>query len=246
MNILLVADIHGNYPALEAVADHFAGVSFDLVINGGDTVVYGPFPNETIDWLREKKALSILGNTDRLVAGLLQGRSFAKPSKPDKRIMYGWTAAELSAINRDWLTGLPEEASIRCPELTPTAGRTDRLGIFHGSPDDPDEFLFAATPEHRFAELAAASAYPLITIGHSHSPFHKIIGGVHFVNPGSTGRMFDTNPAAACATIEVLAGSIRVELHRIAYPVETVVAELRRLRLPPIYEQMYRQGRKLN
>lgn len=246
MKILLVADIHGNYPALKAVADHFADISFDLIINGGDTVVYGPFPNETIDWLRKAGARSILGNTDRLVVGLLQGRSFAKPSKPDKRIMYGWTAAELSSLNRDWLVGLPDKTSIRCPELTGIAGRSDHLGIFHGSPADPDEFLFAATPDRRFAQLAAIVPYPLITIGHSHSQFHKIIDGVHFVNPGSTGRMFDGNPAAACATIDVEAGKIRVELHRIAYPVETVVAELRRLRLPRIYEQMYHQGRKLN
>lgn len=246
MKILLISDIHGNYPALKAVADRFTGVAFDLIINGGDTLVYGPFPNETIDWLREKKARSILGNTDRLVLGLLQGRSFAKPSKPDKRIMYGWTAAELSPANREWLAGLPEKATIRCPELTGGAGRDDRLGVFHGSPADPDELLFAATPDRRFAELAGATPYPLITTGHSHSPFHKIIGGVHFINPGSTGRMFDGNPAAACATIELLPTTIHVELHRIAYPVETVVAELRRLRLPPIYRQMYRLGRKLN
>ncbi|MEE4314738.1 MAG: metallophosphoesterase family protein [Desulfofustis sp.] len=246
MKILLVADIHGNYPALKAVADHFADVSFDLIINNGDTIVYGPFPNETIDWLRKTGTRSILGNTDRLVVGLLHGRSFVKPSKPDKRIMYGWTAAELSTTNRAWLAGLPEKTSVRCPGLNGTGGRNDHLGVFHGSPADPDEFLFATTPDRRFAQLAATVPYPLITIGHSHSPFHKFIDGVHFVNPGSTGRMFDGNPDAACATIDVEAGTIRVELHRIAYPVETVVAELRRLRLPQIYQQMYRQGRKLN
>ncbi|MBE0583097.1 MAG: metallophosphoesterase family protein, partial [Desulfofustis sp.] len=103
MHILLVSDIHGNYPALKAVADYF-DASFDLVINGGDATVYGPFPNETIDWLRHHQARSILGNTDRLVVGLLRGQTFAKPAKPDKRIMYGWTAAELSATNRAWLT----------------------------------------------------------------------------------------------------------------------------------------------
>ena len=55
MRILLVSDIHANFVALEAVASLFPPQNFDLVLNGGDSLVYGPFPNETIDWLRTQK-----------------------------------------------------------------------------------------------------------------------------------------------------------------------------------------------
>lgn len=245
MHILLVSDIHGNWPALKAVAAYFPE-PFDLVINGGDTTVYGPFPNETIDWLRAANARSILGNTDRLVAGLLCGRTFKKPSNPDKRIMYGWTAAELTDENRAWLLDLPVSTTVCCPGL---GGKNDRpitIGVFHGSPADPDEFLFATTPDCRFRELAAGTAHELVTVGHSHSPFHKIIDGIHFVNPGSTGRMFDGLPHAACAVIDIDDATIQVTLHRIDYPVEETVAQIKRLHLPPIYEEMYRLGRKMN
>ncbi len=244
MKILLVSDIHGNYPALRAVEAAFPG-PFDLVINGGDTTVYAPFPNQTIDWLRERNTLSILGNTDRLVAGLLRGKSFRKPRKADKRIMYGWTAAELSDENRRWLLQQPDHRVIPLPV---EAGKKSpgTLGIYHGSPADPDEFLFATTPLCRFRELAATVSHTLVTIGHSHSPFHKVVDGVHFVNPGSTGRMFDGKKSAACAVIELKHGEISVHLHRIDYPVEAVIEELKRLHLPSVYQEMFRLGRKLN
>ena len=47
MKILLLSDIHANYPALEAVADYAPPASYDLICNCGDTTVYAPFPNET-------------------------------------------------------------------------------------------------------------------------------------------------------------------------------------------------------
>ena len=103
MRILLISDIHANFVALEAIAKRFRPQSFDLILNGGDTLVYGPFPNQTIDWLRSNRALSILGNTDRHIITLLKGGSFKKPRKAEKRIMYGWTAAELNNDNRRWL-----------------------------------------------------------------------------------------------------------------------------------------------
>ena len=57
---------------LEAVAARFPPQNFDLILNGGDSLVYGPFPNQTIDWLRTHGALSILGNTDRHVITLVK------------------------------------------------------------------------------------------------------------------------------------------------------------------------------
>ena len=244
MRILYVSDIHGNYPALRAVASYFTE-PFDCILNGGDTTVYGPFPNETITWLRRNKVRSILGNTDRHIITLLNGGTFKKPRKPDKRIMYGWTAAELTRENRQWLCDQP---LYRTFELNPPTTRkvSYSVGMYHGSPEDPDEFLFAATPLCRFRELAARFNHAIVTVGHSHSPFHKEVDGVNFINPGSTGRMFDGSPKASCAVITLRNGLIDVRHYRIKYPVQEVVEELARLRLPEIYQEMYLRGRKLN
>jgi len=244
MRILLLSDIHGNYPALKAVTDYFIE-PFDLILNGGDTTVYAPFPNQTINWLQTHEVPSILGNTDRHVITLLNGSTFKKPGKPEKRIMYGITASDLTTANCQWLTGLPQSRTIVCSPGTKT-GKPSTLGMFHGSPDDPDEFLFPDTSIKRFRELAARTSHAIITIGHSHTPFHRLVNDVHFINPGSVGRMFDGDARASCAVVELKNNDIMVSHYRISYPVEEVTAELKRLRLPAIYREMYRRGRKLN
>ncbi len=189
---------------------------------------------------------SILGNTDNQVITLLNGKTFKKPGKAEKRIMYGATAVELSAVNRQWLTNLPESRRFTFDAGFSGSGSPLSLGMFHGSPADPDEFLFPDTPVERFKELADETEHHLITVGHSHAPFHKQVNGVHFINPGSVGRMFDGSPHASCAVIELKDSMVAVSHYRIAYPVNEVIAELARLRLPPIYQEMYRLGRKLN
>ncbi len=243
--ILLLADIHGNYPALTAVGRHFAGESFAHIIHCGDALVYAPFANETINWLAAQGAITILGNTDRKVKKLLTGKSFNKPRQADKRLMYSSTADSLSAANRAILLSWRKSARLQLP---PGGGGQVgiTIGIFHGSPTDPEEFLFADTPAERFRHLAASADCDIVVTGHSHSPYHLIHRGVHFVNPGSVGRMFDGDPRASCAILTISGTAISVALYRIAYDIAATVAALQLAGLPAIYGQMFKSGRKLN
>jgi predicted phosphodiesterase len=245
MNILLLSDIHGNYPALTAIEAFFVGEHFDHIVNCGDSLVYAPFPGETLNWLERYRAISILGNTDKKIIRLLQGKPLRKPAREDKRIMYTSTAAQLDAAARRHLLSLPISLSLRVFQPT-TARDTYTIGIFHGSPDEPHEFLFADTPEERFQELAGHCDCQVVVTGHSHSPYHKIIAGIHFINPGSAGRMFDGDPRLSCAVLRLTAGVVEVEHFRIPYDIEEVVRALIDRRLPEIYVRMYREGRKLN
>ena len=238
MRILLVSDIHGNYPALRAVAAHADADSCDLIINTGDSTVYAPFANQTLDWLQEHNAVSILGNTDIKVKKLLKGKSFKKPSKPEKRIMYTSTAEVLSKRNRKYLLQLKKKKII--------SAHGYRLGLFHGSPEKPDEFLFDFTRDARFQELAENTDCDIIITGHSHTPYYKEINGVHFINPGSAGRMFDGNPQVSYAILRLKKNSITVQHYRCSYAIEDVVQELKAQQLPEIYAEMYRVGKKLN
>ncbi len=238
MRILLLSDLHGNFPALAAIAARFPPTTFDLICNCGDSTVYAPFANEVLDWLQEHRVRTIRGNTDRKVVRLLQGRSFKKPRKPDKRIMYEHTARILAPANRDYLCSLKKKSIF-------TAGR-HRIGLFHGSPADPDEFLFPDTPEARLAELATQAACTIIVTGHSHMPYHRQVRGVHFINPGSAGRMFDGDPRASHAILTLTDSGLQVHHYRTPYDIDQLVSRLQREGLPSIYQTMYRQGRKLN
>ncbi len=238
MKILLLSDIHGNFPSLQAIADRLKTGRYDLIINSGDSTVYAPFPNQVLDWLKEHNVISIAGNTDRKVKKLLRGKNFKKPSKQEKRVMYTTTASTLSRDNRAWLQKLKKKKYLEI------GGK--KIGIFHGSPAHADEFLFPDTPESRFAELGKACPADIVIIGHSHTPFYKSINDTLFINPGSVGRMFDGDPRASCAELIIEPDDIAVLHHRIPYPVEDVVQELERQGLPEIYGTMYRVGKKLN
>ncbi len=236
--ILLLSDIHGNFPALKATADFFHDTSFTTICNCGDSLVYAPFPNETLRWLQRHHVRSILGNTDRKVKKLLKGKDFSKPRKAEKRIMYTWTAKQLDKAARKYLLSLKKTLHFTL------SGHS--IGLFHGSPEHPNEFLFPETSSARFTQLADSCPCSIIITGHSHSPFHKIIGSTHFINPGSVGRMFDSNPAASCAVLELDKTEIKVSHYRIGYPVQQTVAALQHHSLPTIYQTMYLLGKKLN
>ena len=238
-NLLLLGDIHANYPALKAIANYIQPERFDWIINTGDFTVYSTFPNETIQWFRERKrTICILGNTDRKILKILKGQKLKKPKKEEKRVMYFWTSETLLPENIAYLKSLPEQTDF-------TAGDF-RIGVFHGTRDDPDEELFPSAPERRFRQLARDSVYQVQIMGHSHVPYYKIVDGIHFINPGSVGRMFDRDPRASFATLKIASAKIAVEHFRIPYAVEAVIADLKNQNLPDIYAKMFRVGKKLN
>ena len=236
----MLGDIHANYPALKAISKYMRPNRFDWIVNAGDFTVYSTFPNETIKWFRKrkKKAICILGNTDRRILRILKGKKLKRPKKEEKRVMYFWTSEILHHKNIAYLKSLPKRTDFMVEKI--------RFGLFHGTLDDPDEELVPAAPESRFKELAKNSPYQVQIMGHSHLPYYKIVDGIYFINPGSVGRMFDSDPRASFAVIEVSSGKLAVKHFRIPYPVETVVKSLKKNSLPNIYTEMFRVGKKLN
>ena len=152
--------------------------------------------------------------------------------------MYTSTAAMLSAQNIEFLLALKKKKLLNLDQTS--------IGLFHGSPADHDEFLFAETREERFLELAQETSCQVVITGHSHSPYHKFVGGVHFINPGSVGRMFDGRPEASYAVLELVQGTVTVTHYRCPYDVEAVVRALQEHQLPPIYGEMFRTATKRN
>jgi putative phosphoesterase len=237
--ILIVGDIHGNYPALKAIEKYIRPDRFDRIVNTGDFTVYSTFPNQTIQWFRKRKtAVCIVGNTDIRVLKLLKGKILKRPKKEEKRVMYFWTAENLLPENVDYLKSLPKRTNFTLSNV--------RIGVFHGTFGSANETLFPWDPESRFRELAKNSPCRVHLMGHSHVPFYKIVAGVHFINPGSAGRMFDGDARTSFAVLKIHSGKVGVEHFRIPYSMGKVVRGLKKNRLPDIYARMYREGKKLN
>lgn len=239
MRVTLVADVHANLPALEAVLEHARHFEPQGLWNAGDWIGYGAFPEDVVRLLRRDGAMSIAGDFDhRVLAFPDQRDAWRKSERHQKWIAYQWAWEHLSEDSREYLAGLPTSRRLR------VSGR-DVL-LVHGSPARLTEHLYPDTPRERLEELAETARADLVVCGHSHRPFARQVAGTWFVNPGSVGRQDDGDPRASYATLELEPTRLRVFHHRVPYDLERTVEALREHRLPRAFEDMMRQGHKLS
>lgn len=213
LQIALLADVHGNLPALEAVLTHARKKGFDRLWYLGDFLGYVPFPNEVIDSLRAEKAVCILGNYDQKVLDFARKKKKWKKSKASiKYAAFKWNHKYLSENNRRFLQALPSTHRKRCHGM--------EVQLVHGSPLLATEPLTPATPLVRLRELAAATTANLIVSGHSHTAFRRKAGSAVFVNPGSVGRPGGGDPRAAYMRLTLSQGVIKTRQERVDYDIE--------------------------
>ncbi len=122
MRYLIVSDLHGNWPALEAVLKEARG--YDQVLFLGDAVGYYPDVNRVLDWLRSVNAKGVMGNHD---IWLLEIKAM-QIEGPVLEIL-SWQAERITPENREYLSQLPWTAEVEGALLV------------HGSPLDPLAYL---------------------------------------------------------------------------------------------------------
>ena len=233
MRIAVLSDIHANLPALEAVAADLPPVDETWVL--GDTVGYGPQPNEVIATLQAMGARSVMGNHDGAAIGSVDPAYF----NTDARAAIEWTAGVLDANARSYIASLPEV-------------RADgELTAVHGSPRDP-MWEYITGPAIAAANLEAYETR-LCLFGHTHLPVvfratdrdvDATIGlpgtatrlGTEraMLNPGSVGQPRDGLRDAAYAVLE-LNGSPdhdSFEFRRVAYDIDRTQRLMREAGLP--------------
>jgi putative phosphoesterase len=209
VRVLVVSDIHGNWPALEAVV----AVPHDSVVCLGDIVGYGPQPGECLRWLRANGAEIVQGNHDRALADDVPPRC-----RPD----FEWLAAAAAGIARQQLDD-EEKGFLRAlPQTRRLVLDGRQVLMAHATPVDPFYSYLAPDPEE-WREAVAGIDADVVLIGHTHLPFHFEFEGVHVLNPGSVGQPKDGDPRAAYAVIEE--GIPRLE--RRTYTIERTVEGLR-------------------
>lgn len=217
MRIAIVADVHGNLTAFEAVVTDIGRRAPDLVVQGGDLALMGPRPAEVIDRVRELGWPGVVGNTDELLwrpEGHERQRERAPQLAPLLSLLFGPFAADtserLGEERIEWLKALPTEH------------REGELCLVHARPGD---LWRAPMPEATDDELHAAYdelQARQVVFGHIHRQFARAVGGLTVANTGSVGMPWDGDPRAAYLLIDD--GS--TELIRVEYDVEAEIAAL--------------------
>ncbi|CAG7625448.1 hypothetical protein PAESOLCIP111_02726 [Paenibacillus solanacearum] len=246
-NIAIISDIHGNIPALEAVANDIHSRGIRRIICLGDLVGKGPQPAEAVDRIRELCETTVLGNWD-LGIGNPQVLEAGK-----------WQLQQLGANRLNYLTQL-----LFCAELT-MSGR--RIRMLHASAHsvyrrvhcdagiEEQLALFANTELTGDFDGIAGLAPDVVGYGDIHVPFVRMLEsqerqGLMLFNAGSVGAPYDGLAQASYAIVEGIMHETRpapfsVRLVRVPYDVERVIRIAEQAGMPELDRFRYemRSGR---
>ena len=213
MRILVIADIHANWPALQVVKE-----TYDVCFVVGDLVDYGLEPSPCIAWVKQHATHVIRGNHDHGAAQHVQvaGRNGFKYLTSVTRPL---TQERLTAEDRRFLSALPVTRTV-------TVGDT-RFLLVHATPRDPLDEYAVADVDFWTRRLQNVDAN-VVCVGHTHHPYVLGVGDKLVINPGSVGQPRDGDPRASYAVIE----DNRVELKRVEYDVEATIRTIQESSLP--------------
>jgi putative phosphoesterase len=230
MRFAAIADVHGNYLALEAVVADIRALGIDAIVNLGD-MASGPLDaRRTMDALMALDAVHVLGNHDRY----LIDRSPEEMGSWDRP-----AHAQLLTKHLDWLRAVP-----------PTRVFRGKVFLCHATPvNDEVYWLETVLPDGtvRMSSLEAIEkaadgiTQPLILCGHTHlARAVRLRDGRMVVNPGSVGSpgfrdvhpfphvIEAGTPDARYAVLEFEDNGWRVTFRQVPYDHEAMAALARR------------------
>lgn len=248
MRYALISDIHANQPALEAVlADIHGRDGVGSVYHLGDLVGYAPWPNEVCEIVVRNSIPGVAGNYDSTVANDYKNCG-CRAENPHQEALahrsYEWTREHVNPDTKAFLRALPFRIDIR-PAGGHVAGPT--VTLVHATPlnnliyvDDsrPDTFLA------KMADAAGLKSGDVLAFGHTHKPWHRIVGGVHFINTGSVGRPKDGDWRAGYVLLDVTNADVRLDIIRVEYDVEAAMQGVRESDLPREFADFLKTGGK--
>ena len=221
MKILIISDVHGNWPALQAVLEAESNATGILCL--GDLVNFGPQPVECVAWAEEVLSPEgiIQGNHDYAV-GFDEDPRCAPPYAPLAKGTQEFTSRLLTPKMKEFLATLVPSRSFN--------SGNGKCFACHASPKDP---LYGFLPDSASAplwetEIADAGLPDFLFLGHTHIPMKTRLMKTLIVNPGSVGLPQDGDARAAYAIWE----DGNVTLRRVPYDVEETVRAYDGLGLP--------------
>lgn len=230
MRLGLIADIHGNLPALDAVLAELGREGVDRIVCLGD-ISLGPQPVETLERVRSLGCPVIMGNWD---AWFLEGMP-----QLDGRLgevlgdLRSWSVEQLSSEQRQYLTEFHPTVEVPLPD-----GAT--LLAFHGSPRSFEDSIFATTPDQEVEEMLAGRTALVLTGGHTHFQLFRRLGESVLLNPGSIGLPFrrpnrgimEIAPWAEYGLVQHDEGRLVIELRRAAFDLDGFLRAMRESGMP--------------
>lgn len=227
-SVVLLSDIHGNLPALEAVAAHIRAARPDAVYVLGDMVNGCPWSAEVLDLLTAADWPMLLGNHDDAVLQLGTARMEPRYADRPRFAALWWTREHLESRHLALLAGLPVERTVSLPQ-------TSAIRLLHGIPGNFFVgFLPHATDAWAARQLASVTE-GTVAGGHTHAGMVRRFVDAEssqrswlVINAGSVGAPYDGDTRASYAWLEGDRTGWRAEIRRVEYDLHRVDAGFRR------------------
>lgn len=236
----VIADVHSNSSALQAVLNDIDANDIQQILVLGDLVGYGPDPAVCIDMLRQRDCLIVQGNHDYAASCGDTHRGFSKLATWSIE----WTRENLDASYLDWLGALP-----------PIHLQDDWMAV-HGAPVDKSYFFAYVYHMTYQSNLDWLQEHKLATAFHGHSHLQMCYyrrGNIDDKNlemqqdlnknrgtlvcPGSVGQPRGGESRAEYAIYD--SGTRQLEMKRVAYDISNTVEIMQRLQFPAqLYERL--------
>jgi putative phosphoesterase len=218
MNIAVIADIHGNLPALRATLAEIDAEDVDAVVVCGDTAA-GPLVTQSLEMLatRPESVYWVRGNGERETVACFDGVELEDATSG----WAPWTARELDRVWRDRMASWP------------IALELDDVCFCHASPGADDEILTRATPPEVLAAAIGGTSAGLVIGGHTHQQFIRALPDGRAVgNAGSVGLPYEGRSGA----FWMMVSNRRPELRETHCDVPAAADELRASGFPDLDE----------
>ncbi|MEN8149956.1 MAG: metallophosphoesterase family protein [Planctomycetota bacterium] len=236
----VIADIHANLEALEAVLGVLEERGVDAYLSTGDIVGYGADPKACLDRLRDLGTVVTAGNHDWAVSNRLSLDYFNAYAR---EAIY-WTQERLP------------ESDIRYLDELPLVRKVDDITLVHGTLYSPENFDYLLTSYDAHLSFQLQET-PLCLVGHSHVPITFLLDGTvtftlddeidldgverAIVNPGSVGQPRDEDPRAAAGIYDSETRTFTIE--RVEYDIEGATSKILRAGLPEVLAERLWHGR---
>ena len=218
----VLADIHGNLPALEAVARDLEQFQVDQVVVAGDLINWGPYSEQVLDFVAEKGWAVIRGNHEFYLLDYGTLRAPVEWQDSSQYAMLPWLLKQLAGKWQTVIAAWPDALSLRFPDAPP-------VRIVHGSPRSPWEPIYAHSSEEEMKDALLVEE-PVLVAAHTHLPMNRGIGHVRVINPGSVGVPLDGIFGASYLVMDGVAERWKASFRRVPFNYEPLFREFERLR----------------
>lgn len=219
--LAMIADIHANLPALEAVLEDIAQHNVDQIVVLGDLVGRGPYPRQVVDRIVQAGWPLIRGNHEYY---LLDYDTVRAPAEWKTHTMTAWTQELVGRDNLKRMACWPDTLSLRFPDAPP-------LRLFHASPESPFHGFFHHHDDDYLREKLASIEEETVVVAHTHLVIDRQVDRWHLLNPGSVGLPLDGIHQARYMLLDGDAHGWHATQRSVPFDYDALFAEIRRTKL---------------